>query len=166
MHYQNMRNRNVAGRYWLFKTEPREFSIDDLQTSPDQTTVWSGVRNYQARNLLRDDVKVEDGVLFYHSSTKTVGIAGLAEVVGGAEPDLTALDSGSPYFDPKATIDAPIWVSVRVKFARKLPRVIPLAELKQTRGLEMMMVCQRGSRLSIQPVTAGEWQVIMKLIGE
>ncbi len=153
-------------RYWLFKTEPSEFSIDDLAASPDQTTLWSGVRNYQARNLLRDEVKVGDEVLFYHSSMEIPGIAGLATVVGAAEPDLSALDRSSPYYDRRATGENPIWVAVRVRFAEKLSRLLPLTVLKQTRGLEEMMVCQKGSRLSIQPVTRAEWRVIQRLINK
>ncbi|MEW6051574.1 MAG: EVE domain-containing protein [Candidatus Zixiibacteriota bacterium] len=150
-------------RYWLFKSEPSEFSIDDLAHSPGQTAPWSGVRNYQSRNTLRDLVQVGDEVLFYHSSTDVVGVAGIAEVVRSGYPDHTARDRTNPYFDPKATEQNPIWFMVDVKFKLKLPDVIPLAVLRQTKGLEKMMVCQKGSRLSIQPVTAKEWGVIQKL---
>jgi predicted RNA-binding protein with PUA-like domain len=154
----------MAKRYWLFKTEPDEFSIDDLAACPDRTTPWTGVRNYQARNLLRDEVKVGDEVLFYHSSTATPGVAGVARIVGAAESDTTALDQASQYFDRKATRENPIWVAVRVRFVRKLSHVIPLSLLKQTKGLEKMVLCQRGSRLSIQPVTGAEWRIIQELM--
>lgn len=151
-------------QFWLFKTEPNEFSIDDLAASPSQTTLWSGVRNYQARNLLRDETKVGDELLFYHSSTEIPGIAGLATVVGSAEPDLSALDRSGPYYDRRATSENPVWVAIRIRFAKKLSDVLPLTVLKQTKGLEKMMVCQRGNRLSIQPVTNEEWRVIQRLI--
>lgn len=147
---------------WLFKSEPGCYSIDDLQR--DGTTHWDGVRNYQARNMLRDDIRRGDRVLFYHSSTKPPGIAGLAEVVRAGYPDHTARDPDSEHFDPKATEENPIWYMVDVDFVGKLPELIPLPDLKQEPGLENMMVTQRGSRLSIQPVTPDEWKVIQRMI--
>lgn len=154
----------MAKRYWLLKSEPDDFSIDDLQGSPDQTAHWDGVRNYQARNLLRDDIKKGDGVLFYHSRVKPMGVVGVCEVVRSGYPDHTALDKSDSHFDPKASEDNPIWYMVDVKLVRRLPEVITLQDLKATEGLEKMMVTQRGARLSVQPVTAAEWKVIQKLI--
>lgn len=153
----------MAKSHWLFKSEPGSFSIDDLADSPDQTTCWEGVRNYQARNFLRDDVKVGDGVLFYHSNAKPMGVVGVCEVVRAAYPDDTAQDPESKYFDPKATPDNPRWYMVDVKLKKRFADMVTLARLKETPGLEGMMVCQRGSRLSIQPVTADEWKIVLRL---
>ena len=153
----------MAKRYWLFKSEPESFSIEDLAASPKKTTCWEGVRNYQARNLLRDEVKVGDGVLFYHSRSKPMGVVGVCEVVKAGYPDHTARDPESKYFDPKATKDDPRWYMVDVKLKEKFRDTITLAQLKETPGLEGMMVCQRGARLSIQPVTAAEWKIVLKL---
>lgn len=145
-------------RYWLMKTEPESYSIDDLER--DGTTFWNGIRNYQARNFMRDDVKPGDGVLFYHSNAEPPGIFGVAEVVRAAYPDHTQFDPESKYFDPKATPENPTWVMVDVKFVRKFSAPVSLAELKETPGLEEMMVTRRGSRLSVQPVTAQEWKIV------
>lgn len=145
-------------RYWLMKTEPQSYSIDDLKR--DGTTFWNGVRNYQARNFMRDDMKPGDGVLFHHSSADPPGIYGIAEVVKSAYPDHTQFDPESKYFDPKATPDNPIWFMVDLKFVRKFAAPIPLSDLKETAGLEDMMVTKRGSRLSVQPVTADEWKIV------
>ncbi len=153
----------MSRRYWLFKSEPDCFSIDDLRRSKDGVSGWEGVRNYQARNILRDEVKKGDGVLFYHSSTDPTGIAGVAEVVRKGYPDQTARDAESDYFDPKATRDDPRWYMVDIKFKRKFSQLIPLSELKRTPGLEDMMVTKRGQRLSIQPVKPEEWEIIMKI---
>ena len=153
----------MAKKYWLFKSEPGDFSVDDLAALPNQTNHWDGVRNYQARNLLRDKVKVGDGVLFYHSNAKPTGVVGICEVVRGGYPDHTARDLENDHHDPRATEDNPIWYMVDLKLVKKLPGIITLPEIKATRGLEKMMVTQRGSRLSIQPVTAAEWKVIMQL---
>lgn len=153
----------MAKRYWLFKNEPDCFSIDDLARAPGQTTGWEGVRNYQARNFLRDDVKKGDEVFFYHSNVTPAGIVGICSVVRAGYPDPTALDPTSKYFDPKSTEAEPRWYMVDVKLKRKLAEMIPLATLKQTPGLEKMMVTQRGSRLSIQPVSAQEWKIIVGL---
>lgn len=151
-------------QYWLFKTEPTCFSIDDLANSPGQTASWSGVRNYQARNFLRDDVQLGDQVLFYHSNVDPVGVAGLCQVTRVGYPDTTAFDPNDKHFDPKATPEHPIWYTVDVKFLSRLSRIVPLPVLKRTPGLENMEVCRRGSRLSVQPVTAQEWRVVQRLM--
>jgi len=150
--------------YWLFKTEPTTFSIDDLIACPDGVSEWEGVRNYQAKNMLRDDIKAGDEVLFYHSNAKPAGIVGICRVVKNGYPDNTALDPESNYFDPKSSPEKPIWYRVDVQFVSKLSEVIPLAVLRETPGLEDMMLTRKGSRLSIQPVTAGEWKIIKKLM--
>ena len=147
--------------YWLLKSEPDCYSIDDLQR--DGTTFWSGVRNYQARNFMRDLMKPGDGVLFYHSSCEPPCVAGIAEVASQGYPDHTALDPDDDHYDPKATPENPIWMMVDVKFVRKFSEPIPLAELKETPGLEGMEVTKRGSRLSVQPVTADEWKRVVAL---
>lgn len=153
-------------RYWLFKSEPETFSIQHLMASPNQTARWDGVRNFQARNHLRDDVKVGDGVLFYHSSTEETGIAGICEVVRAGYIDSSAFDSASPYYDKRSKPEKPQWVCVDVKFMRKFARVILLSELKSHPSTSGMIVCRRGMRLSIQPVTAEEWRAVLKLAGE
>jgi predicted RNA-binding protein with PUA-like domain len=149
--------------YWLMKSEPDEVSIDDVMASPKQTTPWFGVRNYQARNFMRDAMQDGDGVLFYHSSCPEPGIAGLAEVVGGPYPDATQFDVKSKYYDPKATPEHPRWISVDVRGTQKT-RLLSLAELRTIPALEDMVVLQKGSRLSITPVTAGQWNTIVKLL--
>ena len=143
-------------RYWLFKSEPGCFSVDHLKSQPNQTTHWDGVRNYQARNMLRDDISKGDGVLFYHSNAKVLGIAGICEVAHSGYADHTALDPNSEHPDPKASKENPIWYMVDVKLKRKLVQILPLTTLKTVSGLEEMVLLQRGSRLSIQPVTARE----------
>ena len=149
-------------RHWLMKSEPDEFSIDDLAKAPKHTTPWFGVRNYQARNYMRDEMRVGDLVFFYHSSCPEPGIAGIAEVSRPAYPDATQFDRDSPYYDAKATHDAPRWFNVEVKFVRKT-RVITLPELRATRGIEEMVLLRRGNRLSITPVTPAEWKVVERL---
>ncbi len=153
----------MAKSYWLFKSEPGSYSIQDLAKAPAKTTCWEGVRNYQARNLLRDDVKVGDGVLFYHSNAKPMGVAGVCEVVKAGYADDTAWDPESKYFDPKSSPDSPRWSMVDVKLKKVFPDIIPLSVLKETPGLEAMVVCQRGSRLSIQPVSPSEWKIVLRL---
>ncbi len=150
-------------QYWLMKSEPDEVSIDDVMASPAQTTPWFGVRNYQARNFMRDRMQDGDGVLFYHSSCPEPGIAGLAKVVGGAYPDATQFDKDSKYFDPKATPEQPRWVSVDVQGTQKT-RLLSLAEMRTIPALEDMVVLQKGSRLSITPVTAAQWNTVVKLL--
>jgi predicted RNA-binding protein with PUA-like domain len=146
-------------RYWLMKSEPGEVSIDDALAAPNQTVAWTGVRNYQARNFMRDAMQVGDGVLFYHSSCAEPGIAGLADVASTPYPDETQFDPGSHYFDPKATRETPRWMLVDVRIRDKT-RLIPLSELRQTPELAEMVVLQKGSRLSITPVAADEWKFI------
>jgi len=145
------------------KSEPSVFSIDDLSSSKNGTSYWEGVRNYQARNFLRDKMKADDGVLFYHSNEEPVGIAGEAVVVKEGYPDFTAFDSKSLYFDPKSNPNGPTWFMVEVKFIRKSREVISLKRLREISALQKMMVLQKGSRLSIQQVTSQEWHAIMKL---
>jgi predicted RNA-binding protein with PUA-like domain len=149
-------------RYWLMKSEPDEFSIDDLARARNRTTPWFGVRNYQARNFMRDDMTPGDRAFFYHSSCPEPGIAGIVEVSRLAYPDATQFDPNSPYYDPKSSHDAPRWLHVDVKLVRKT-RLVPLAELRATAGLEGMVTLRRGNRLSITPVTAAEWRIVEKL---
>lgn len=152
---------SLKRNYWLLKSESDCYSIDDLER--DGTTFWSGVRNYQARNYMRDDMKPGDGVLFYHSSADPTGVAGIAEIAREGYADHTALDPKDDHYDPKATAENPIWMMVDVKFVKKFKETIPLAKLKETPGLEKMMVIQRGSRLSVQPVTEDEWKIVTKM---
>ena len=150
-------------QYWLMKSEPDTFGIDDLAARPKATEHWDGVRNYQARNMMRDDMKAGDQVLFYHSACKTPGVAGIAEVVREGYPDFTARDPESKYYDPKASEDNPRWYMVDVRFVRKLKRLIPLSELKDNPQLEGMPLLKRGNRLSIMPVDAQHWQQILAM---
>jgi predicted RNA-binding protein with PUA-like domain len=151
---------NSPRRHWLVKSEPDAFSFDDLVASPHRTTSWSGVRNYQARNSMRDDMKQGDLVFFYHSSADPTAIVGVAEVVREGYPDPTAFDPRDSHFDPKSKPDAPTWIMVDIRAVEKLARPLSLAELKGVAGLEKMVLLQRGSRLSVQPVTAAEWELI------
>ena len=146
-------------RYWLMKSEPTECSIDDLAAAPAQTVPWVGVRNYQARNFMRDEMQPKDGVLFYHSSCPEPGITGLAEVTGSPYPDATQFDPENPYFDPKSTPEAPRWVHVDVHLTRKT-RLLSLAEMRAAPELASMRVLRRGNRLSITPVSAEEWRAV------
>ncbi|CAB3776301.1 EVE domain-containing protein [Pararobbsia alpina] len=147
--------------YWLMKSEPDEASIDDLAGAPGQTLPWTGVRNYQARNFMRDLMKVGDGVLFYHSSCAVPGIAGIARVASTPYPDPTQFDVQSVYYDPKAREEEPRWMLVDVSFVRKTP-LITLPMLRDEPRLADMRVLAKGNRLSITPVTADEWRVITK----
>lgn len=149
-------------RYWLMKSEPSVFSIDDLRAALQQTTCWDGVRNFQARNFLRDEIQVGDGVLYYHSNADPTGIAGEAVVVRAGYPDYTAFDPKDVHFDPKSSKDKPTWYMVDVKFVRAAKRIITLDRLREIAALAKMMVLHRG-RLSVQPVKAGEWKRIMDL---
>jgi predicted RNA-binding protein with PUA-like domain len=146
-------------RYWLMKSEPDEVSIDHLAAQPGQAFEWTGVRNYQARNFMRDAMQPGDRVLFWHSSCPEPGIAGLAEVVCAAHPDSSQFDPDSPYFDPKSTVDVPRWLCVDVRFLAKT-RLLSPAELRGHPPLAEMAVLKRGNRLSITPVTADEWAYI------
>ena len=149
-------------RYWLMKSEPDEFSIDDLNAAPDRSVAWFGVRNYQARNFMRDQMRIGDQVLFYHSSCPQPGIAGLATVGKQAYPDSTQFDRKSKYFDAKATAETPRWFNVDVKYKKKT-RLISLDELRSHSELERMRILQRGNRLSITPVDPAEWEFILRL---
>ncbi|MDZ4838154.1 MAG: EVE domain-containing protein [Candidatus Melainabacteria bacterium] len=149
--------------FWLFKSEPSVYSIDDLKR--DKSTPWEGVRNYQARNFLRDTVKNGDLVLFYHSNAEPPGVAGIARIVKEGYFDPHAFDPKSKYFDEKSKKDNPAWYLVDVGFVEKFDQVISLPMLKGTKGLEEMMVTKRGARLSIQPVTKAEWDIVLKLAG-
>jgi predicted RNA-binding protein with PUA-like domain len=145
---------------WLAKTEPDECSIDDFASKPHKPIVWEGVRNYQARNFLKD-MAVGDEVFIYHSSCKDIGIAGIAKVVRAGYPDPAQFDSKSAYFDSKSPKDNPRWQAVDMVFVRKFPRLIPLNELRNTSGLEDLPLVKKGSRLSVMPVSEKEWQTIM-----
>ena len=150
--------------YWLFKSEPDCFSFDDLCAAPGRETGWDGVRNFQARNFLRDDIRVGDGVIYYHSNGNPPAIAGLAEVVEAGHPDPTAFDPSSDKHDPKSRPDAPTWFQVTIRAVRPLPRPLGLAELRAVPALAEMELLRKGSRLSVQPVRPQEWEVILGLI--
>ncbi len=147
--------------YWLFKTEPEECSIDDFAKAPDKAIVWEGVRNYQARNFLRDQVKTGDLVFIYHSSCKDIGIAGVAKVVQSSYPDPSQFNSLSPYFDSKSTGTKAPWVSVDLQFVEKFPRLLTLDKLKQSTKLEQLPLVKKGNRLSVMPVSPEEWRHIL-----
>jgi len=148
-------------KYWLMKSEPDTFSIDDLKRKKHEA--WDGVRNYQARNFMRDEMRVGDGVFFYHSNCAEPGIAGIAEVASDAYPDPTQFDPKSKYFDPASSRDNPRWMLVDVKYVKKLKRVVTLDELKQHPKLEGMTLLRKGNRLSVMPVDATEWKYILGL---
>jgi predicted RNA-binding protein with PUA-like domain len=150
--------------YWLMKSEPDEVSFDDVLAAPGQTVAWFGVRNYQARNFMRDGMQVGDGVLFYHSSCAVPGVAGIAVVASTPYPDASQFDAASSYHDPKATPETPRWISVDVKAVAQ-GRYLPLTELRGVPELEDMVLLQKGSRLSVSPVTAGQWKRILALAG-
>ena len=153
--------KSTAKRYWLMKCEPQAYSIEDLER--DGSTTWEGVRNFQARNYLRDDMKVGDGVLFYASNAEPSGVTGIAELAREGYPDTYAFKKGHKYFDPKSDPQNPIWYLVDIKFVERFPGIVPLSELKETPGLEKMVVTQKGSRLSVQPVTREEFEIVRKL---
>ena len=151
----------MAKKYWLMKVEPEAYSIDDFEK--DGETSWEGVRNYQARNTMRDDMKVGDGVLFYQSNAKPTGVAGVAEVSKSGYPDHNAWNKKHHYYDPKSDPDNPTWYMVDIRFKQRFPAVVSLAELKEAAGLEDMMVTKRGMRLSVQPVKPEEFKTVLKL---
>ena len=153
----------TARRYWLVKSEPEAFSFADLQASADQTTCWDGVRNYQARNFMRDGMQRGDLVLFYHSSTEPAAIVGIAEVVREAYADHTAFDPRDPHHDPKSKVESPTWMMVDLRAVEPLVHPLTLADLRGVKGLESMVLLQRGSRLSVQPVTAKEWAIVCRM---
>lgn len=157
--------RTTTRRYWLFKSEPETFSFDDLMRSKHRRTHWDGVRNFQARNLLRDDMQVGDGVLFYHSSVEPMVIAGIARIVKAGHPDPTACDPDSPHFDPKSSADAPTWYMVEIEAEQAITPPLTRDQLKAEKALADMVLLQRGSRLSVQPVTAAEWAHILRMAG-
>ncbi len=150
--------------YWLMKSEPNAFGIDDLEQLPNQTEHWDGVRNYQARNMLRDELKIGDQVFFYHSNCKPPGIVGIMQVVREGYPDFTACNPQSKYFDAKSDPQHPRWFMVDIRLLRKFKRLITLEELKQHPQLAGMKLLQRGNRLSITPVAEEHWGVILGLV--
>ncbi|MFP4351394.1 MAG: EVE domain-containing protein [Puniceicoccaceae bacterium] len=149
-------------KHWLMKSEPETFSIDDLAARPGGTEPWDGIRNYQARNFMRDEMKVGDAVLFYHSNCPEPGVAGLAEIASAPYPDPTAFDPESEYFDPGSDPAKPRWMLVDVRFVRKFPRTVTLREMRGTPALAGMKVLQRGNRLSITPVRKSEFDRIVR----
>jgi predicted RNA-binding protein with PUA-like domain len=151
----------VATRYWLMKCEPSSYTIDDL--ARDGVTSWEGVRNYQARNFMRDDMQVGDPVLFYASNADPSGVTGLARIAHAGYPDHSAWTKGHPYYDPDARPSSPVWFMVDIAFVERFPDVVSLETLKATRGLASMMVTQKGSRLSVQPVTKAEYGIVSRL---
>jgi len=153
----------MARRFWLLKSDPETFGLTHLEKSPKKTTMWDGVRNYQARNSLRDDFRVGDGVLFYHSQIQPPAVVATATVVRASYPDPTQFDRRSPAFDPKASKDEPRWFAVDIRLDREFTRPVTLTELREVRGLNKMVLLQKGSRLSVQPVTAGEWRIVTRL---
>ena len=151
-------------KYWLMKSEPSCFSIDDLKQAPKQTPCWDGVRNYQARNFMRDEMQLGDQVFFYHSNCQPPGIAGIAQVVTAAYPDYTAWDPDSEHPDSNSTVDHPRWYMVDLQFHRKLKHLLPLEQLKQYPELNDMPLLRKGNRLSVLPVTCKEWDFILQLV--
>ncbi len=150
-------------KYWLMKSEPDVFSLEDLKNSPDSTTHWDGVRNYQARNFMRDQMKTGDFVLYYHSNCDEPGVVGVAEVVKEAYPDHSSWDQKSHYFDPKSTPESPRWFMVDIKWKQAFKRLVSLREMKESPALENMRVVQRGQRLSVQPVDKADFDHVVKI---
>jgi predicted RNA-binding protein with PUA-like domain len=153
----------MATKYWLMKSEPEVFSIDDLAKAKNQTAYWDGVRNYQARNFLRDDFKIGDKVIFYHSNAEPPAAAGICEVVKEAYPDFTAFDPDNDHYDPKSKQDSPSWFMVDVKFAKKFSSPVSINEIKTNPKLQKIHLIQRGNRLSVMPLTKDEFDVIVKM---
>ena len=153
-------------RYWLIKTEPDSFSIDDLAAAPKKTTFWSGVRNYQARNFMRDDMQPGDRVLFYHSNAEPSSVVGVATVASEGYPDHTSWDDNDHHYDPASTPTNPRWYMVDLKFERKFKRPLSLSELREVPALKQMELLRKGSRLSVQTVSEQEFQAILRLAGE
>jgi len=151
----------MTRRYWLMKCEPEAYTIADLER--DGSTSWEGVRNYTARNFMRDDMQEGDGVLFYASNAEPSGVTGLAKIARGGYPDEYAFKKGHKYFDPASRVSDPVWYSVDIAFVERFPATVPLDVLKSTKGLEQMVVTQKGSRLSVQPVTKAEYDIVVKL---
>lgn len=153
-------------KYWLFKSEPETFGIDHLAQCKGQTEPWNGVRNYQVRNMLRDEIKAGDLGFFYHSNCQPPGIAGIVRVVKSGYPDDAAWDVSSPYYDPKSTPQSPRWYMVDVQLVERFKRFISLAEIKRNPHLADMLILRAGNRLSITPVTATEWKSVLKMLAE
>ena len=151
-------------KYWLFKSEPESYSIDDMVK--DKKTFWNGVRNYQARNFIRDEMKKGDKVLFYHSNSDPMAVMGICEIVKEAYPDFTAFDEKSHYFDPKSKKDNPTWVMVDIKIIKKLKNPVTLSDIKADQKLKDIRLVQRGNRLSVFPIEQREYEEILKLAGE
>ena len=149
-------------KYWLMKTEPNVYSISDLAADTKQTTCWDGVRNYQARNFMRDEMTLGDQVLVYHSNAKPPGVAGVAEIVRESYPDHTSWDADDKHYDPKSTEEAPRWFMVDIQLVREFTDVIPLPDLREIKALENMELLRKGSRLSVQPVSKKEFNAILK----
>ena len=150
-------------KYWLFKTEPKTFSIDDLDKSPGKRTYWDGIRNYQARNFLRDDMRKGDGVLFYHSNTDPLAVVGYCEVVKEGYPDHTQFDPDNKHFDPMALQKEPRWYMVDIKLLEKFKKPATIKEIKENPKLKDIRLIQRGNRLSVMPITKAEWDEILKM---
>ena len=150
-------------KYWLFKSEPTAYSFSDLLKEPDQTAEWDGVRNYQVRNFMRDEMKVGDCVLFYHSSAKPLAVVGTASIVREAYPDSTAWDPNDKHFDSRSTPDNPVWLMVDLKAEQEFARHVTLPQIKANPHLQDMLLVRRGMRLSIQPVTQQEWEEVVGL---
>lgn len=155
----------MAAKYWLVKSEPESFSIDDLAMSKNKTTYWDGVRNYQARNFIRDEMKKGDKVLYYHSNAEPNAVVGICEVVKEAYPDFTAFDPKDKHYDPKSKKENPSWFMVDIKLVKKFKRDVTLAEIKVSKKLAKMRLIQRGNRLSVMPVAKEEFEIIEKLGG-
>ena len=153
----------MAKKYWLFKSDPDEFSWNDLKKSKNQTTFWDGIRNYQVRNFIRDEMKKGDGVLFYHSNSDSLAIMGTCEIVKEGYPDRTQFDSDSKHFFPSATKNEPVWFMVDIKLVKEFKTPVTLAEIKANSKLKNMKLLQRGQRLSVMPVTKAEWDEILKM---
>ena len=150
-------------KYWLIKSEPELFSIDDLSKSKDKTTYWDGVRNYQARNFLRDEMQIGDRIVFYHSNSEPSGAIGICEVVKAGYPDFTAFDPKDIHYDPNSKKDNPTWIMVDVKFIQKFERLVPISEIKGNNKLNKMQLVQRGNRLSVMPLTKSEFDELVKM---
>ncbi len=156
----------MAKKYWLVKSEPSVFSIEDLKKSKDQITFWDGVRNYQARNFMRDDMKKGDEVLFYHSNTEPNAVVGSCEIVREGYPDHTQFDPEDKHYDPKANPEKPTWIMIDIKFKKLFKNPVTLQEIKDNPKLKNMKLVQRGNRLSVMPVEKNEWEEILKMGGK
>ena len=150
-------------KYWLFKSEPTAYSFADLMSETDRTAEWDGVRNYQVRNFMRDEMQIGDGVLFYHSSAKPMAVVGLARIVGEAVPDTTAFDPSEKHYDPKSDPNNPAWLMIDIQGERELDRPVTLQEIKENPKLQGMLLVKRGMRLSVQPVTKEEWDEVVAM---